>query len=511
MTDPLPESETMPMRRFVAVLAVFFAGVHAMLYAAGVRMDTTPLGVFMQYADPELLRARLLETCWYLHIQPPLFNLFLGAVLKLSPETYGIAFNVIYLLLGFILFLSIVVLQTRLGVSRVLAAAVAMVFVISPSFLLYEHLLAYTFPCAALLTLSVISLDGFLRDGPARAGWLFFLSLFLLGGVRATYHLLYFALAVIFVLAVIKPPRRRVLWMALIPALLLTSLYVKNAILFGEFSTCSFAGKNLWIKTVGNFRWDDKVRLVEEGQLSPVSLVNRFEAISSYPESFRHVEGFADVPVLQEETKSTGEINYNHAAQLAIADAYRRDAVYGLVHYPTTFMTTTGQAWLNYFTPGSSRAADSLNYPLLEPLTRIYDRVLYGEVNLPLAIRYAQLEHHDWGNRQYVFLLFGLPALVAYGFWCGFGFGRSRHRLTREQRLVILYMCLHILYVAIVGNTIELNETSRFRFETDPLYVVLAGMLLQHIMARFAGTPLWLRPAHMESRQAAATPGAEPV
>jgi len=511
MTEPLPETETMPLRRFVAVLAVFFAGAHVSLYAMGIRMDTTPLGVFMQYADPELLRTRLFETCWYLHIQPPFFNLFLGAVLKAFPESYGLAFNVIYLLVGFGLYLSVVILQTRLGVSRFLATAVATVFITSPTFILYEHLLAYTFPCAALLALSVLLLDGFLRDGRAREGWLFFVILVALGGVRATYHLVYFALAVVFVLSVIRPPRRRLLWMMLIPGLILTSVYAKNYALFGEFSTCSFTGKNLWIKTIGNLRWDDKTRLVAEGNLSSVSLVNRFEAVASYPEPFRQAHGYPDVPVLQQETKSSGEINYNHAAQLAIADAYRRDALYGLAHYPAVFAATTLQAWLNYFTPGSSRATDSLNYPLLKPLIHIYDRLLFGELNFPLEERYPLLEHHDWGQRQYVFLLVGLPCLLGYGFWCAFGFGQSRHRLTREQRLVILYLCLNVLYVAVVGTTVELNEISRFRFETDPLYVVLAGMLLQHTMSRFARTPLWLLPTHIEAPRAAATQGAGPA
>ncbi|MCL4691950.1 MAG: hypothetical protein KJ060_05490 [Candidatus Hydrogenedentes bacterium] len=511
MTQPLPDTETMPARRFAAVLAVFYAGAHVMLYAAGVRMDTSPLGVFMQYADPELLQSRLLETCWYLHIQPPLFNLFLGIVLKLFPNTFGLAFNVIYLALGFSLFIAIVMIQTRLGVSRVVAAAVAMVFVISPSYLLYEHLLAYTFPCAALLAGSAVFLDAYLRNGNARYGWLFFLTIALLGGVRATYHLVFFALVAGFVLAVMRPPRRKLVWMVAVPAMLLVSLYAKNAVLFGEFSTCSFAGKNLWIKTVGNLRWEDKVRLVEEGKLSPVSLVNRFEAVASYPESFRQIGDMPNAPVLREEAKSTGEINYNHAAQLAISRAYGADARYGLTKYPNVFVATNIQAWLNYITPGSSRAADSTNYPLLKPLTRIYDRLLYGEANIPLEESHPLLEHHDWGNRQYVFLLVGLPTLLAYGFWCGLGLGRARHRLTREQRMVILYLCGIILYVAIVGNTMELNETSRFRFETDPFYVVLAGVLLQHIMSRFARTPLWLLPAHVEARRAAAAQGAGPV
>jgi hypothetical protein len=313
-----------------------------------------------------------------------------------------------------------------------------------------------------------------------------------------------------FVLLAVHRPRRRVLVMALVPGLLLLSFYAKNYALFGEFSVCSYAGKNLWIKTVGNLRWEDKVKLVEEGNLSPASLINRFEAVTAYPERYQKTEGFGDIPVLHALTKSSGEINYNHLAQLAIADAYRRDALYGLQRFPRVFAATTLQAWLNYCTPGSAKVTDSVNYARLEQLARMCARVPYGQIDLPLGESVGLLEHHIWGNHQYLGLLVGLPFLVGYGIWCALGLGRAKHLLTRDQRTVIFYLCLVILYVAVVGNIMELNETSRFRFETDPFYLVLTGILIQHTMARFARTPLWLLPAHVEARHAA-TRGAEPA
>ncbi len=510
MTFAHPDTDVLSTRRFIAVLAVFFVGIHAMLYAMGVRMDTTPLGMFMQFADPELLRTRLLETCWYLHVQPPLFNLFLGCILKAFPVPYAIAFNTVYLLMGFCLYVTIVFLQVQLGVARILATALATAFVASPTFILYEHLVDYTVPSAMLLAVSALLLDHFLLYRRTCAGWLFFAVLFVLGGIRATYHLAFYALIAVFVLRAVQFPRRRVLVMALIPALLLVSFYAKSYALFGEFSVCSYAGKHLWIKTIGNLPREDRVRLVEKGDLSQTSLIGCFETVSSYPERYQKTEGFDNVPSLHALTKSSGEINYNHLAQLVIGQAYRRDAVYGLLNFPGIFAATTLQAWLDYCTPGSAKLTDFANYPYLEELAQVYARVPYGQIDLPLGKDVPLLQHHVWGDHQYLGLLVGLPSLVGYGLWCALGLGRANHLLTRNQRVVILYLCLVILYVAVVGNIMEMNETSRFRFETDPFYLVLTGILIQHTMARFARTPLWLLPAHVEARHAA-TRGAEPA
>ena len=50
----------------------------------GVRYEVE-LGL-CQYIDPLLLRNNLFQSIYYLHSQPPLFNLFIGLILKLFPE-----------------------------------------------------------------------------------------------------------------------------------------------------------------------------------------------------------------------------------------------------------------------------------------------------------------------------------------------------------------------------------------------------------------------------------------
>jgi hypothetical protein len=66
----------------------------------GVRFDARPILNFFQFIDPELLKHRLLESMYYLHVQPPGFNLYTGIVLKLFPDAYPTVFHAIHLALG---------------------------------------------------------------------------------------------------------------------------------------------------------------------------------------------------------------------------------------------------------------------------------------------------------------------------------------------------------------------------------------------------------------------------
>jgi len=104
-------------RRAAGLVTGLFALSHIAYNAAGVRFDSAGIGYFWQYLDPELLRHRLAESLLYLHSQPPLFNLFLGLALKACHGSPGVAFHVIYALLGIAISLSLLWLFRKLGVS----------------------------------------------------------------------------------------------------------------------------------------------------------------------------------------------------------------------------------------------------------------------------------------------------------------------------------------------------------------------------------------------------------
>jgi hypothetical protein len=461
--------EQMPIERLRAYMALCFVGFSIFVFGMGVRFDISPLGVYAHYADPELLRTRLIESCFYLHVQPPLYNLALGVVLKLCPGFETQAFFALFTATGLALSLMLLTLMVRLGVSKKVSFALTLLFACSPSFILFQNLLLYTLQCAMLLTAAALLLHIFLAERRAWAGWGFFTALFLLGGIRSMYHLVYYVAVAAAVLAMTRPFRWRYAAMALIPGLLFFSFYVKSYVLFGQFTTSSFPGKSLWVKSIGNLPWSERVKLAGAGKISKVSLVERFWAIDYYPPELREPAGFEGIPVLREKTRSTREVNYNHLSELRISELYTKDAIYGILHYPKTFLCSTAWAALNYCSP------NHLDAPSLGWLDTLYDRALYGRIDVTLSryIPWLGASKHV----PYVFLLTGLPALFVFGLW------RTIRSEATAERGVFLFMCFTIFYVGALSIVLELPETNRYRFESDPFYIVFLGLYLQRSIA----------------------------
>lgn len=498
MATPEIEIETRRAdRRMLAYLTLIFALAHLIFHALGVRFDRTTLFEFMHYMDPELLKHRLLETCFYMHIQPPLLNFGVGLALKLPEPFDTYALHAAFLAFGLTLYLGLYLLERRLGVSRPLAAVVSTVFMLSPSFILFEHWLFYTLPCAVLLIVAALFLFDLLETRRSRSILGFFTTLLLLCSLRSMFHLCYFLLVLAVGVYACKGYRRRVLLLALIPLLLLFSLYFKNYVLFGKFSVCTFSGKNLWITTVGNMGWKDREALIKAGKISELSRVNRWSALCDYPPEYQNVKEFEGIPVLRQTNKSTGAVNYNHLGFIPICDQYGKDAVYVLTHYPRNFVIATALSWYRYFRPATDLAVSPDNRATLGILVPLYDSVLYGKLPIDLApySRFFELANMP----TYLFLLLGLPLVLAYGLWLAL-LGKRRlsepfpdrlkpepqtqtgeEGLTRAQRLVVLFLCFNILFVAVMGCTFDVLETCRYRFTTDAFSAALLGMLLERV------------------------------
>lgn len=474
-----------PLRTAVLWLSAVFVASRLVLYAYGVRMNVGSLDVFMQYLDPLLLRTRLLESVWYLHIQPPLFNLFLGVMLKVCGPYAALGFQVVYNAMGLGLALTVFALQVRMGVRRSLAFAVTVAFMLSPSYIAYEHVLMYTFPCALLLALAALSLETALRRPKGRAAWGYFAALVALGGIRSMFHLVHFIAAWCGAVGFARGRRLRMAAIGILPFLVLASFYAKNQWVFGRFTVCTFGGKNLWIKTVGNLGWDERTRLVEEGKLSEFALINRFEPVGFYPEEYRSAEPFTHIPALAEENKSTGHINYNHAGQIAISDVYGRDARYALLHYPAAYVATTVQAFFQTFKPAICVLGESTELQRLRPVRRCYQLVLlegWLSLRFPDGSRWGRLV----GGRWFLVYLVGIPGLFVFGCWFAFTQYRSKTPAGQVRGAVAAFICGNIFYIIAVGVLMELLETPRFRFMTDPLTIVLLGMALQTAGTRAA-------------------------
>lgn len=469
----------------VSPLIAIFVLVHALYYLAGICFIDTTLIEVMHFIDVELLKTRLLESVFYLHIQPPLFNLFVGVVLKLAVDPTWL-FQAIFLACGLVLYLNIFFLQVKLGVNARLAVFLATVFMASPSFILWEHFLLYTLPIATLLSIAALCLLSYLESRRTRPLVGFFLAIFVLCGIASMFHLGYFVLLLGAVLVFSPGHRRRILAVGLVPLLVLFGVYFKNYLLFGEFNVCTFAEKNLWIMTAGNMPWDEKTKLVEAGELSELSLINRWDALDNYPQEYSEVpEQFRDIPVLATTHKANGKVNYNHFGYIANCEVYGEDAKYVLLHQPRHFVVSTLQSWYRYFKSSSDLPVAPESQAHIRPVIVLYDHLLYGRV--PYAwVSWSRLVEKTQSPPSLT-LLFGLPLLWGFGIWRAWG-RRTSHP---AESATLAFIVFTIFMVAFLGCSLDYLETARYRFTTDGLSVVLLGMLLQHLWRRgpFARAP----------------------
>lgn len=457
-------------------LTVLFLASRLVFYAFGVRFDAAPLAEFWQYLDPGLLEQDLLSSVFHLHSQPPLFNLFLGLVLKLSPVAPALAFHGLYQAAGLVCHLATFALMRWLAVGRLAAAVLSTVLVVRPSFVLFENWLMYDVPVTALLCLAAVWLALFARRGAARYAHAFFATLLLLCAARSLFHLVYFLAALALLAGLTRGRRRRiVLGAAAGPLLLLVLLYVKSWLLFGHAGPSTWLGMNLARIATAAMSPQELARLHAQGHLSRTATVPPFSPPGSYGR--QHFEGarYPGIAALAERFKSTGSVNYNHEAYISISRAYADDARWIVTHRPGAYLHGVAKAWYNYFKPQTEISHVSANRDRLRGYAAAGARVLYGR--LPFSFEYRGEE-----KPIYLFSMLGVPLLILYAFY------RARQG-GPASRLVLAFMALSAVYVALLGNSLEVWENQRFRFYTDPFFAVFFALAAERAIR-------WIRPDH---------------
>jgi hypothetical protein len=343
------------------------------------------------------------------------------------------------------------------------------VFVVSPSYILYESWLFYTMPLALLVGLLALSFANLLQRRTATSCVVFFVVLALLCATHGLFHLLFFVACIAAVLAARIAPTGAVLASAVAPLLFVTAIYAKNALVFGEFTESSWMGMNVALRRVDALPHGERERLMASGALSDVSAIKPFQPLDSYPAHYASVPPrFQSVPALANARKSGGEPNLNHWGYIAIAKRYGDDTKFVLEHYPGILALSMLRGWYEYFRSSS-------DYWFLEPNIaassliriecRLFDVLLYGV----FLKKFMGL-----------FLAAGIPWLVIATF-------RLAHRppptfpveLTLQRRELLLFCAGTIAFVALVANTLNTIENMRLRFMTDPLLVILAAFWAQ--------------------------------
>ena len=296
---------------------------------------------------------------FYLHAQPPLFNVFLGSVIKLFPQSYPAVFSFLFGVMALAVLEGMAWLMRRLGIADGITVGICLALAISPNFPVYRNWLFYTLPMALLLLASVIALVLWV-DRRSRG----YLALFLVLATaimltRSVFHPLWI---VIVVAALIRfvPARRVFATAALIPLVLVLGWSLKNQVLVGSFGTSSWMGLSL------TKRWPLSQREMAElkaGGVLPEYWQRRpFQEPSGYRAYGFFDEAREGHPALEAAYKTNGEPNFNHRDYVAISRELLDANMTLLRMHPERYFRRVTTALMLYLQPGPNSVHFLVDY-----------------------------------------------------------------------------------------------------------------------------------------------------
>ena len=458
--------------RELALLAAFAATRLVARMGFGLRFDSDTLG-YWQVLDVPLLRGDLLRSLFYLHGQPPLYNLALGIVLKWVPEALAPAvFEAVFLVLGYLGIVGIHALLVELGTPRDAALAAALIQTLSTTWLVYEGWLFYTLPTAVLVTWAAVWLARAAR-GRAGAAAGFAAAVAALSWIRATYHPAWVVAALALLLFAVRgsaPGVRAVAWRSSLVALTLTiALPAKNYLLVGSFTSSTWLGMNLARMTTERLDEVTREDWVRTGELDPVARVTAFSPLSDYPEELRGAPpGLPAHPALVAPSKANGSANLNHAAYVRIGRAYQRAALVVMRRRPDVYLGRVRRAFRTWLRPPTDYIFVVPQREALREWDRLHSRLLLWSAG---------------GRRRAGPTLVLLPAAALFLAALLLRSPPQRRRLL----LLTAFPVLTIAWNAMVGNLVDVEENNRFRVEVEGLMVALGSWGLIEVARLAAG------------------------
>jgi hypothetical protein len=199
-----------------------------------------------------------------------------------------------------------------------------------------------------------------------------------------------------------------------------------------------------------------------------------FSRISVYrkfldPEFENKFKGLNDRDLLQE-IKNDSFINETEVSYIPVSELYQKASLNFMRNHPGDYAKNVIQSSILFFTPGT------LYSLALENARRIkYYDLLYS-FNLTIFSKNKQ-------ERRILLTISALPKLFLYIF-VFFIFARMCIQ-ARSVSPWNLFILITIGYVFGISSLFEHYENMRFRFEIEPLFLILAAQVFSRLFSRF--------------------------
>jgi hypothetical protein len=415
-------------------------------------------GYLVQYLDPELLKTDLVGSIFYLHSQPPLFNFFIGLIENIIP-TYAEQFwLIVFLIIGLFTSIYLYKLMLIIGVNKAISVILTSLYMISPSTILYENLFFYTHIIVFLLLISAYSLINFIISRKPAQLILHFSFLSLCSLITGFFHIVWLIGLIFLPYNSLKNERPAILKSAFIPFIIVFALYMKNFILFDNFSASSWFGMNLSKISVHQIPLEERQTLVKENKLSELSVLPPFPSSELLENNNNFIYSNTGVPVLDQINKSSGRTNFNNSLYLGISKKAFKDSKQAIINFPEYYVEGVRKSFEIYFSPPSNYKVLTNNSNKIQNYIRFFNAFIYG---------------HARSTSIGIYSIIIIPLLILFGF-----LESTVWKKDPGRRIIIYFMLINVLFVMIVGNLFEIGENNRFRYYTEIFYFVLMGMVL---------------------------------
>ncbi|MBS1847494.1 MAG: glycosyltransferase family 39 protein [Actinobacteria bacterium] len=473
--DPPPGGTGESSEHSVAVHVLSVAGLflasRLVFFVGGVRFRAFPPSQW-QLLDVDQLRADPFLAFTHNMIQPPLWNFFVGAILRWSPFPVGITFQLLFLGAGLTTVIALWFLLRDLGSPRWIATVSATIVGWSPLMVRDESLLNIEIFETMILTVAVLAFHRYVRL-PSLGRFIWFMAVAAIAVLsRTTIQPLWMIGGVIAALAASRPRASRVATTGAVCAalVLIAAPAFRNYTTFGTLGYSGYSGMNLERIAVMQLPEKDLDRLIRNGKLSEASRVLPFSNYSAYAPYFGVCHPRSGIAVLDDFSKGNGEANPNNICYLPVYRKATRDAIAAIRAEPGNYVRSTAKAsllfssWrLSYEQPdsGAYRAWVRLYAPLTAPV-HIHYSLGAGDPQ-PAAKALAPLLGVD---RFSVTVGVGLLLSVFWGLRSLWSIIRRRGVDADWARVFIAYTVVSVAAVSILA---EFFENGRYREPLDPI------------------------------------------
>jgi hypothetical protein len=468
-----------------ACLAVFFAA-RILYWVTGGGFSTVMLGASYQLLDVRELRAHPFQSAALVHIQPPLFNLFVGSVLRWSPVPRALTFQLVYLAVGVVIIVALRSLLLGLGFAPIAATIGVCVVAASPLMISYENTVTYEYPTAMLLIVSAVACLHYVRTRRVGALAWFVVLLTVTVLIRALLHPLWLVMCVALVVWLARPKAEwpRVVAVLAVPLLLVGGVMLKNEILFGDATLSSWFGMNLGRGVISPMPRHDIETLIAQGHLSKAATIAPLSSYSSYAPQFGPCHSSFSEPVLRAEVTTTGHTNFNAQCFLSVYADAQRNALRAVLARPGVYLADRAGPFAQHFSlpPIESQAPGMDHFghnAILRNLATAYQDAM---LRVSMTVHLPDATNPLFGATNYSvsisLVLLLATALVAFRGAVGLVLILRKRRGPAE--VAWLFVGFTVVYVTVVSIATEYGENQRFRAMVDPL---LLSVLCAQVVA----------------------------